>query len=227
MFGRRGFTLIELLVVIAIIAILAAILFPVFAKAREKARQTSCLSNLKQIGLAMLQYCQDYDERMPCLYYDTGLGDTRLINGFPNGPGGKYITWAEQIYPYAKNTQMFQCPSLPLSKSTDMDSYYAFPTAYSANYSVIAQNMSLSLSLGQISSPATCMLVGDGVKMLDMRQSPQGLVNLYMGIITGTWPTNSTYYPLMMRRHNDGFNWNFCDGHAKWRGNAVVADFTP
>jgi prepilin-type N-terminal cleavage/methylation domain-containing protein len=66
---RRGFTLIELLVVIAIIAILAAILFPVFAKAREKARQASCLSNLKQIGVALMSYLQDYDERLPATYY--------------------------------------------------------------------------------------------------------------------------------------------------------------
>ncbi|MEN6404264.1 MAG: prepilin-type N-terminal cleavage/methylation domain-containing protein, partial [Armatimonadia bacterium] len=65
---KRGFTLIELLVVIAIIAILAAILFPVFAKAREKARQTSCLNNCKQLGTAIVQYCQDYDERMPKCY---------------------------------------------------------------------------------------------------------------------------------------------------------------
>ena len=90
---RKGFTLIELLVVIAIIAILAAILFPVFAKAREKARQSSCLSNMKQIGLAMLQYAQDYDERWvlwfqpPPIYYYTLLD------------------------PYCKNTQMWVCPS--------------------------------------------------------------------------------------------------------------------
>ncbi len=69
---RKGFTLIELLVVIAIIAILAAILFPVFARAREKARQTSCLSNLKQLSLGVLMYAQDYDERLPMLYFNTG-----------------------------------------------------------------------------------------------------------------------------------------------------------
>ena len=224
---RRGFTLIELLVVIAIIAILAAILFPVFAKARAKARQTSCLSNLKQIGLAMLQYCQDYDERFPGLYYDTGLGDTRLIDGFPGGPGGKFITWAEQIYPYAKNTQMFQCPDLPLSKSTDMESYFAFPTAYSANYSIIAQVMANSLKLASITNPSTCMMVGDGVKMLDMRQSPAGLVNLYMGVVTGTWPMTNTYYTLQARRHNNGFNFCYADGHAKWQTSVTTADFTP
>jgi prepilin-type N-terminal cleavage/methylation domain-containing protein/prepilin-type processing-associated H-X9-DG protein len=90
--NKRAFTLIELLVVIAIIAILAAILFPVFAKAREKARQASCASNEKQMGLALLQYAQDYDERMVMRYF----------TGFH---------WQTQIAPYVKNTQVFNCPS--------------------------------------------------------------------------------------------------------------------
>jgi len=86
---RRGFTLIELLVVIAIIAILAAILFPVFARAREKARQSSCLSNIKQMTLGSLMYCQDYDEMFHTYDY-----------------------WYNFITPYVKNTQIFVCPSL-------------------------------------------------------------------------------------------------------------------
>ncbi len=92
---RRGFTLIELLVVIAIIAILAAILFPVFAKAREKARQASCASNLKQLGLAITQYTQDYDENLP--------------NSCLNTVG----TWRYMIYPYVKSTGVYKCPSNP------------------------------------------------------------------------------------------------------------------
>jgi len=91
---RKAFTLIELLVVIAIIAILAAILFPVFAKAREKARQTACTSNLKQMGLAILQYVQDYDETFP-----VGSG----YNGPCRG-------WAGQVYPYIKSYNVFACP---------------------------------------------------------------------------------------------------------------------
>jgi len=92
---RQGFTLIELLVVIAIIAILAAILFPVFARAREKARQSSCLSNLKQLGLAFLQYAQDYDETM--------------VSG--SGYQGNSINWQYKVAPYIKNIQIYSCPS--------------------------------------------------------------------------------------------------------------------
>ena len=209
---RKGFTLIELLVVIAIIAILAAILFPVFAKARAKARQASCLSNLKQLGLGLLAYCQDYDEKMPFIYYNTG-NDARVIGGWP-GNTGRYITWAEQIYPYVKNTQIFQCPDLVLAKSTDMESYYSFPTPYTANYSVIALPGS-SLSLGGISTPATCMLIGDGIQQLDARWGPAILASIYNNAPTGTWPS-TTSYCLRVRRHNDGFNWTYCDGHAKW-----------
>ena len=93
---RKGFTLIELLVVIAIIAILAAILFPVFAKAREKARQTGCTSNLKQLGLAMLQYAQDYDEKLPVLRWFVG----------PN----QYLP--QYLNPYVKASDVWLCPAM-------------------------------------------------------------------------------------------------------------------
>lgn len=92
---KAGFTLIELLVVIAIIALLAAILFPVFARARENARRSSCQSNLKQVGIAMVQYTQDYDETLPCALYG-GLNGTR---------------WWQVANPYLKSTQVLLCPS--------------------------------------------------------------------------------------------------------------------
>ena len=113
---RRGFTLIELLVVIAIIAILAAILFPVFARAREKARQTSCLSNMKQLGLGMLMYAQDYDETFTRMGH--GNQPTPVVPGdnyFNYNSGSSYLyfyrSWASNIYPYIKNVQIFICPS--------------------------------------------------------------------------------------------------------------------
>jgi prepilin-type N-terminal cleavage/methylation domain-containing protein/prepilin-type processing-associated H-X9-DG protein len=98
-----GFTLIELLIVIAIIAILAAILFPVFARARENARRASCQSNLKQMGLGVMQYLQDCDEKYPQAYWY--LNDT-------NGSGG-YVHWSRMIQPYVKSDQLFVCPSDP------------------------------------------------------------------------------------------------------------------
>ena len=125
---KRGFTLIELLVVIAIIAILAAILFPVFAQAREKARQTSCLSNEKQTSLALIQYAQDYDEKMPLAFpninytwYSPKTGGNTvyvlpspadLFNDPQNLVDAYNGVWANAIQPYAKNYQILDCPSM-------------------------------------------------------------------------------------------------------------------
>lgn len=112
----KAFTLIELLVVIAIIAILAAILFPVFARARENARRSSCQSNLKQIGLGILQYTQDYDETMPPYQNDSTV----------------YYPWHNRIEPYVKSVQLYKCPS---NTTPDANTVYAsgFPRSYTAN----------------------------------------------------------------------------------------------
>ena len=102
---ERGFTLIELLVVIAIIAILAAILFPVFARARESARKTQCISNVRQFGMAIMQYVQDYDEQFPPRFPNPAAGPA-----FPCKPC-RTIDWRIYPMPYVKSMQMFRCPS--------------------------------------------------------------------------------------------------------------------
>src|SRR5687767_3253830 len=119
--AKQGFTLIELLVVIAIIAILAAILFPAFARARENARRASCQSNLKQIGLGVMQYTQDYDERLPFVetYPCAGCTTTFVQN---------YVIWAEVTLPYIKSSQVFICPS-----ATKYNSPKSFPPTNAIN----------------------------------------------------------------------------------------------
>mgnify|MGYP001163444239 CR=1 FL=1 len=145
---RKGFTLIELLVVIAIIAILAAILFPVFAKAREKARQSSCLSNNKQLGLAIMQYAQDYDERLPRTYFSPPTGN---------------LHWAMVVAPYIKNLQVFDCPSYSFKWNG------AWSEQMSYGYNIFFEGN--GVGLGQVVSPAETVLLGDGT---NFRLKPQG-----------------------------------------------------
>jgi len=129
---RKGFTLIELLVVIAIIAILAAILFPVFAKAREKARTSSCQSNLKQIALANLMYAQDYDEKF--VHYS-----------LPNTGG-----WTNALSPYIKNTQVYTCPSAP-----------AQWLGYGYNYYYLGNGGAPGTAMAEVKSPAETVMFAD------------------------------------------------------------------
>jgi len=206
--SRRGFTLIELLVVIAIIAILAAILFPVFAKAREKARQSSCQSNLKQLSLAVLQYVQDYDECFPFLYmYDS---PTRLR------------WWMDMIQPYINNWQTNICPSADPSSYT-----YARPAegpnpllyGYCANsmttgdgtsptggYGLGGPIRNTRVKLSQLEMPAQTILLVDGAGTELTRAERSDCWS-------GDYPTNPNCY--VRKRHNDTANWAFCDGHVK------------
>jgi prepilin-type N-terminal cleavage/methylation domain-containing protein/prepilin-type processing-associated H-X9-DG protein len=170
---RRGFTLIELLVVIAIIAILAAILFPVFAQAREKARQSGCLSNMKQYGTAFMMYTQDYDELFPLsMGYTTGLGgwmwnfNTQVpplwrASQDINNPRvqGAMVHWANTIQPYIKNHEIYKCPSATVNRNgsvpaADYDKAWATPAPVS-----VSMNGTLSqFNLAGVSSPVDCVL---------------------------------------------------------------------
>ena len=139
---RPGFTLIELLVVIAIIAILAAILFPVFAQAREQARKTACLSNMKQIGTALYMYAQDYDETLPERYGaccgSTAYGDYDYYQGV-----GYERTWKSMLFPYIKNQDIYKCPSNDArNHGVQVDSTIGttFDPRYAAGYSMYLPN---------------------------------------------------------------------------------------
>lgn len=161
---RHGFTLLELLVVVAIIALLAAILFPVFIKVREKARAATCESNLKQMGLGEIQYSQDYDETYSGVGIDYNLYGTN--NGTVATCGATYpqscyhITWMEQIFPYVKSAQIFVCPSEQKTMSTLLDSTGFDTAGLLANHDVYtAINAAGGISyaynfiFGQIPSP--------------------------------------------------------------------------
>lgn len=137
--GKKGFTLIELLVVIAIIAILAAILFPVFAKAREKARQAACLANCKQLGLALEQYKQDWEGFFPrrSLGPDSKVDPAtapecpaKYFNVFYDLIGsdyGHYMSWMDELYPYVKHVKFFNCPSNQYSRGYGANSQLLMP----------------------------------------------------------------------------------------------------
>ncbi len=212
---KRAFTLIELLVVIAIIAILAAILFPVFARARENARRTSCMSNLKQINLGMIQYTQDYDEHYPVYIPSNGVSGAR-----PYG-------WADALDPYLKSTQIFQCPSESTGPAASPESTgysdYAYNLWIGGFYTTSSASRQAGLSLSLFTQPTLSVVLCD-------YQATSSI-----GYITGGNPgyANSGYFynptdtglALIPGgvRHLDGANMAFVDGHAKWfKGNPTT-----
>ncbi|HAZ62708.1 MAG TPA: hypothetical protein DCZ72_03725 [Armatimonadetes bacterium] len=202
---RRAFTLIELLVVIAIIAILAAILFPVFAKAREKARATSCLSNLKQLGLAVLQYAQDYDEMYPMSYQDVSSG-AGSVDQIP-------LTWPNRIMPYIKSDGLFACPSDGRQLYADFPGCRLIRQSYAwnryAGMDIPGYGDFYTLSLAGVVAPAHFILFGDADSnwladygaMFNTLDSPEWVSRLDNLVFKG--------------RHTGMDNMVFADGHAK------------
>ncbi len=228
-----AFTLIELLVVIAIISILAAILFPVFAQARERARQTACLSNLKQTGLAILQYNQDFDENYPVSFYQAPSGAFSASQ--------TPVSWPRIVQPYLKNTQVFRCPSdasesgnVPGTGDTPATRY---PVSYAYNY-FLGGNFSPTGIAGStlpatVKNAQTVMLM-DGASLPTMGVDPakwrQKLAPSPATVATPDTKNRSPWllvhagtplvvssadYGAPLARHQGRVNVLWADGHAK------------
>jgi len=225
----RAFTLIELLVVIAIIAILAAILFPVFAQARESARTISCLSNMKQLNLGVQMYIQDYDERLPMFFYNLAPGDPNI--GKTDPFGGLYTDtihgWETVCQPYIKNKQVLFCPSAnspgnDYNNPSKNDTQWSGNLNYAINCEITGRvNWMNPNKLASLSYPATTILISEagtqtgegaceGLNGDEWGWMGDHKSNLYQEGATG----DTKYAPL--RRHKNGANYAFTDGHAKW-----------
>jgi prepilin-type N-terminal cleavage/methylation domain-containing protein len=182
---HKAFTLIELLIVIAIISILASILFPVFARARENARRAGCMSNMKQIGIGVMMYTQDYDEHVPACYANNG--------------GDSNHTFAYYIEPYTKNSQIYRCPS---DSSTHASSY-------GYNYFYLAPHgLSEAVSIAAMQKPSETVMLVDSDYGRDYVYSP---VNWKMN--GGSLGGND--YGWVEPRHLETVSTLWADGHAK------------
>lgn len=219
---RYGFTLIELLVVIAIIAILAAILFPVFARAREQARKTSCLSNMKQLGLAALMYTQDYDETWPCMHTEAArLVPNDIYSEVYNGHVGPstadevvYVrnhSYMAQFMPYVKSAGLFACSSDPgvdtnVSVGKRFTSYhwkfYPIANTFSPGYvdSIKPGYEKKVVTLAMTDKPAQAFILNELIPFHDFRQDPAGVA---AGLSGWTWMPDTHW------------NFTFMDGHVK------------
>jgi len=198
---KKGFTLIELLVVIAIIAILAAILFPVFARARENARRASCQSNLKQLGLSIAMYTQDYDEKYP---------EAAQTNADAGAAGEFY--WYRYMQPYIKSTQMLVCPSFGMDAACGADIMASSQTAsYGLNMYVTGRRQAAAWpnhALSKVPTPSETLL------LVETKQGATcgNYASIGRHPSDDPWGIEMTAYS----RHFDGSNAAFCDGHVKW-----------
>jgi prepilin-type N-terminal cleavage/methylation domain-containing protein/prepilin-type processing-associated H-X9-DG protein len=197
--NTRAFTLIELLVVIAIIAILAAILFPVFAQAREKARQTACLSNSKQLALGVLMYVQDYDETFP-----------RSIYIQPAAPAPIAFSVYDAIQPYLKNIQIMNCPSY----SPGLNWRARMAPLQSPTFQYVGYVPNLGLFADDL-----CAVGAPGkqsVNALAVLDAPVDTIMFFDGMVCNAPSPLEFSSFLASARHNEGVVINFADGHSKW-----------
>jgi len=198
---RRGFTLIELLVVIAIIAILAAILFPVFAKAREQARKAACQSNLKQLGSGVMMYAQDYDECLP--RYRAG-----------NAQPACSIRWWQQLEPYTKSKAVMGCSSAPTVPDLNCCPSYGC----NVNHVMICAGAAAGRSMSVFSRPAQTVAIADSGRF-GTCNGPEAAESAGFPCIycdQGDGCAYNALYGAISRRHGGGANFAFLDGHVKW-----------
>ncbi|MBI2297757.1 MAG: prepilin-type N-terminal cleavage/methylation domain-containing protein [Armatimonadetes bacterium] len=201
-----GFTLIELLVVIAIITLLAGILFPVFARARAKALQTSCLSNHRQLGTAVMLYAEDWDGHLPSMW-DNAPGNGQSggwvwYGNFPNGNPGDFRPELGGLFPYTKNAQINVCPE----DESEQGNSYAMNALLGSYVGVLGFHVGMRVT--RIVSPAATFL------FIEEAGGAQGTTDDGYLIPPGNVPTT---------RHFEGSGFSFCDGHAKWlRADSVL-----
>lgn len=216
----RAFTLIELLVVIAIIAILASILFPVFARARENARRSSCQSNLKQIGLGILQYIQDYDERYPQLMHNSSTG----ANG-----------WVRNIQSYVKSEQLFQCPSEKTARGgLSAGNPAANETDYTYNANLACGELPANNCFGDMGTSvskleAVAQTVMNAEDLSRPEYSYANCPPVQVCVSPGMVLSVGVYIPNLdeSKRHLEGANYSFADGHVKWLKPEITNSLPP